>query len=67
MPLDTHVARISRKLGLTRRKTTDWTAALEVTASLARYAPEDPVRYDFALSRLGILRVGLGPLTEARV
>jgi uncharacterized protein (TIGR02757 family) len=55
VPLDTHVARISRYLGLTSRRTPDWKMAAEVTAGLARFDPGDPVRYDFALSRLGIL------------
>jgi uncharacterized protein (TIGR02757 family) len=55
MPLDTHVARISRYLGLTERRTVDWKMAVDVTDSLRRFAPQDPVRYDFALSRLGIL------------
>jgi uncharacterized protein (TIGR02757 family) len=55
IPLDTHVARISRYLGLTTRGTVDWRMAAEVTAALRRFCPRDPVRYDFALSRLGIL------------
>lgn len=55
LPLDTHVARIARALGLLRRRATDWRAALEATASLRRLCPGDPVRYDFALCRLGIL------------
>ncbi len=55
MPLDTHVGRICRYLGLTRRKTLNWKAALEVTRSLKGVHPLDPVRYDFALARLGIL------------
>ncbi len=55
MPLDTHVARISRNLGLSSRKTADWKMAEEVTASLRAFAPHDPTRYDFALCRLGIL------------
>lgn len=54
LPLDTHTARISRLLGLTRRATPGWPMALEVTASLRRLDPDDPVRYDFALSHLGI-------------
>lgn len=56
LPLDTHTARITRALGLLRRRATDWRAALEVTAALRRYDRNDPVRYDFALCRLGILR-----------
>ena len=55
IPLDTHTFRITRYLGLTARKQGDWRAAEEVTAGLARLRPEDPVRYDFALCRLGIL------------
>ncbi|NBU21018.1 TIGR02757 family protein [bacterium] len=57
MPLDTHTARISQTLRLTQRKSADWKAALEVTATLKRMDPEDPIRYDFALSRLGILNL----------
>ena len=55
MPLDTHVHRISTFLGLTRRKSADWKTALELTQRLRRFASEDPVRYDYALCRLGIL------------
>jgi uncharacterized protein (TIGR02757 family) len=55
IPLDTHVARISGFLGLTQRKTPDWRMAEEITGSLRRLDPADPVKYDFALSRLGIL------------
>lgn len=55
VPLDTHVARIGRYVGLTARRTADWRAAREITESLARFDPDDPVRYDFAISRLGIL------------
>ncbi len=54
MPLDTHVGRIARLLGLTRRPTADWRAAEEVTAALRALDPEDPVRWDFALAHLGI-------------
>ena len=55
MPIDTHVARLSRYLGLSRRKSVDWKMAKEVTESLKILDPMDPVKYDFALSRLGIL------------
>ncbi len=57
MPLDTHVARVSRELGLSRRKSPDWTMALEVTATLRSLDPEDPVRYDFALFNWGMQRL----------
>lgn len=55
IPLDTHLARIGRLLGLTDRRTPGRLMAEEVTASLRLLDPADPVRYDFALSRLGIL------------
>ncbi len=55
IPLDTHVARISGFLGLTRRRTPDWKMAEEITAGLRRLDPADPVKYDFAICRLGIL------------
>jgi uncharacterized protein (TIGR02757 family) len=55
LPLDTHTGRISQYLGLTRRKSLNWLAALEVTESLRQCDAEDPSRYDFALARLGIL------------
>jgi uncharacterized protein (TIGR02757 family) len=54
VPLDTHVARIARRIGLTNRKTANWAMAEETTASLARIDPNDPTRYDFALAHLGI-------------
>jgi uncharacterized protein (TIGR02757 family) len=55
IPVDTHVARIATYIGLTRRRSPDWEMAEEITGSLRALDPRDPVRYDFALSRLGIL------------
>lgn len=55
IPLDTHVARVSRFVGLTARATPDGRMAKEITAALRRCDPSDPLRYDFALSHLGIL------------
>ncbi len=55
IPLDTHVARLSRYLGLTARKSPSWKMALEVTENLKQLDPDDPLKYDFALARLGIL------------
>ncbi len=54
VPLDTHMRRIARGLGLTRRSAADLATAREVTRAFGRFSPEDPVRYDFALTRLGI-------------
>jgi uncharacterized protein (TIGR02757 family) len=55
MPLDTHIHRITSFLGLNTRKSTDWKTARALTDRLARFDAADPVRYDFALCRLGIL------------
>lgn len=57
VPTDTHVHRVSRRLGLTRRKTADWTTAVEITRRLARLDADDPVKFDFAICRLGILEI----------
>jgi uncharacterized protein (TIGR02757 family) len=53
-PLDVHVERVGRLLGLLQRPTTDWQAALELTENLRRFDAQDPVRYDFALFGLGL-------------
>lgn len=57
LPMDAHVGRISRLLGLTKRNANDWRAAREATDRLAAIDPADPVRFDFALCRLGILDI----------
>jgi uncharacterized protein DUF2400 len=57
IPLDTHIFRIARGLRLTRRRTANWKAAREITDHLKILDPEDPVRYDFALTRPGILKL----------
>lgn len=55
MPLDVHVGRVARKLGLLERKQSDWAAVRELTANLRAFDPEDPVKYDFALFGMGVL------------
>lgn len=55
IPLDTHVARVSRYIGLTSRTTPDGRMAHEITDALRRLDPADPLKFDFALSHLGIL------------
>lgn len=57
VPTDTHIHRIARRLLLTRRRTADWDTAREITDSLARFDPADPVRFDYALCRIGIFGV----------
>ena len=54
IPLDTHMHTASKILGLTKRKAADWKTALEVTEKFKDICPEDPTKYDFALTRLGI-------------
>ena len=54
IPLDTHVARLGRLLGLTARRSSDWSTAVEITNALKQLDPDDPVRYDYPLSHLGI-------------
>ena len=58
IPLDVHMSRISRILGLTSRKQSDLKTVLEVTESLKKIDKYDPIRYDFALTRIGINRLG---------
>ncbi|TXB61780.1 TIGR02757 family protein [Phaeodactylibacter luteus] len=55
VPLDVHVERVARRMGLLSRKQTDWLAVLELTAALKQFDREDPVKYDFALFGLGVL------------
>jgi len=54
IPIDVHVNRVARKLGLLTRPQTDWKAALELTETLRQFDVTDPVRYDFALFGLGV-------------
>jgi endonuclease III len=54
IPLDTHVARMARNLRLTSRRDLGWRTAEQVTASLRRLDPMDPVKYDFALCHYGM-------------
>jgi uncharacterized protein (TIGR02757 family) len=56
VPLDTHMHRIGRELGFTARRQADLKTALEITEALRQVNPEDPVKYDFAMTRLGIDR-----------
>lgn len=54
-PIDVHVAKISRVLKFTDRKSNDWRAAQEITENFRKINPEDPLKYDFTLTRIGIL------------
>lgn len=55
IPLDVHVDRVGRSLGLIKRKQTDWKTVLELTEELRKFDPNDPVKYDFALFGTGVL------------
>jgi uncharacterized protein (TIGR02757 family) len=55
VPVDVHMARLCRILGLYKRKTVTLQTAVEITESFAQIEPADPVKYDFALSRIGIV------------
>ena len=56
VPLDTHMARLCRWMGLTACRAASYRAAEEITAAFRAACPEDPVRYDYALTRIGILK-----------
>ena len=53
MPLDTHTFKVSQRLGLLTRKTYDMKASIELTEKLKTFDALDPIKYDFALYRLG--------------
>ena len=55
VPVDVHMARLCRILELYNRKTVSLASAVEITESFAKIQPNDPVKYDFALSRIGIV------------
>jgi len=54
IPLDIHVARVARSLGLLARKSNDLKSVTELTGKLKEFRPEDPVFYDYALFGLGV-------------
>lgn len=59
IPIDVHVERIAKKLGLLNRKQRDWTAVEELTLALKKYDPNDPAKYDFSLFGIGVKEVML--------
>jgi uncharacterized protein (TIGR02757 family) len=54
IPLDAHIITLGRRLGLTRYRSPGWRMAVDITSSLRRLDPRDPVKYDFALHRMGL-------------
>ena len=53
LPLDTHTFKVSQKLGLLDRKSYDLKSAIIITQELKKLDPQDPIKYDFAIYRLG--------------
>lgn len=56
VPVDTHIHKLGRNLGFTRRKVLSWTTTEEITGVLRQLDPNDPAKYDFALCHLGMLQ-----------
>ena len=54
IPLDVHVAKVSRQMGLLKRNSNDFKAVIELTDKLKEFCPEDPVKYDFAMFAYGV-------------
>lgn len=54
IPLDVHVGRVSRQMGLLTRKANDFKAVVELTQNLKELCPEDPIKYDFAMFGYGV-------------
>jgi uncharacterized protein (TIGR02757 family) len=54
IPLDTHMHKISLKLGFTAKQQANMNTALEITTGFRQIIPGDPVKYDFVLTRFGI-------------
>ena len=54
-PIDVHVSRVARNVGLLQRNQNDWQAAVELTDALRKLDQKDPVKYDFALFGLGVM------------
>jgi uncharacterized protein (TIGR02757 family) len=54
IPLDTHMHKISLSMGFTKRKQSDIKTVIEVTDALRQISPNDPIKYDFVLTRFGI-------------
>jgi uncharacterized protein (TIGR02757 family) len=57
IPVDTHVAIISKELKLTSRKNVSWKMAEEITNNLRELDPADPVKYDFAICHIGMRKM----------
>ena len=59
LPLDTHTFNVARKLGLIERKTYDLESAMLITRALREFDNDDPIKYDFALYRIGQEKIAI--------
>ena len=55
VPVDVHIGRLTRILGFHNHKNVSLKTAIEITRRFAEIEPADPVKYDFSLSRIGIV------------
>ena len=55
IPVDTHVAKVSKRLKITDRKSTSWKMSCEITQNLAKIDQKDPTKFDFSLCRVGMV------------
>lgn len=66
VPLDTHVVRVGRCLGLTRYTSPGWRMAVDITQALRGIDPADPVKYDFSLCHVGMTTPSCGVARRRR-
>jgi len=66
VPVDVHIHKLARNLGLTRRKDLSWKTSVEITRALSRFDPDDPTRYDFSLCHMGMVQRCPSRRDEAR-
>jgi uncharacterized protein (TIGR02757 family) len=57
IPVDTHVAKICKEIGLTKQKVVSWKMAEEITTNLRKFDSKDPVKYDFAICHIGMRKM----------
>jgi len=60
VPLDTHLFKIGRCLGWTKRKSPSWNAAVDITKALKEFSPDDPLKYDLFLCHKVGIEAGCG-------
>jgi uncharacterized protein (TIGR02757 family) len=56
LPIDAHTFALARRVRLTRYRSPSWAMALDVTRRLRQLDPKDPVKFDFAFHRMGLLK-----------